>query len=406
MPIDQATIQSVSNVHGSVSRVGSIDILRGLVMIIMALDHTRDFFSGALFDPTDLSHASPLLFFTRWITHFCAPVFVLLAGTGAFLFLSKGRDSRDLSHFLLTRGLWLIFLEIAVVTPLGWSFSWSYGFTRLQVIWAIGASMVVLSALVVTLSPRIIGVLGIVLIAGHNIFDGPHIAWLGSFSGIWRVLDTIIFQPAPHKIVASLYPLLPWFGVMALGYGAGGLMLIEPKRRDRILLLIGLTMTALFLVLRASNFYGDPKSWSPQSDWLRSVMSFVNCLKYPPSLLYVLMTVGPATCILSAASRLPEIMTKPLAVFGRVPLFYYLLHLPLLHGVAVVFSMLRYGQAGWLFHDSMGPKSPLHPAPIGHGYDLWVVYAVWAATVTLLYPACVWYAGVKRNSSHPILSYL
>ena len=222
----------------ALERLSSIDILRGLVMVIMALDHTRDFFSSALFDPTDLTRTNPILFFTRWITHFCAPVFVLLAGTGAYLSLASGKtDHCELPGFLLKRGLWLIFLEIAVISPLGWSFSLGFGFTRLQVIWVIGASMVVLAGLVFSYPPRIIAGIGLVLIAGHNLFDGPHAAWLGEAGDLWKVLHSFsIFQPFPHKIVGSLYPLIPWVGVMALGYGAGNLARIEPRRRMRLFL--------------------------------------------------------------------------------------------------------------------------------------------------------------------------
>ncbi len=389
-------------------RLSSIDILRGLVMVIMALDHTRDFFSSALFDPTDLTRTNPMLFFTRWISHFCAPVFVLLAGTGAYLSLASGKtDHCELPGFLLKRGLWLIFLEIAVISPFGWSFSLGFGFTRLQVIWVIGASMIVLAGLVFSYPPRIIAGIGLVLIAGHNLFDGAHGAWLGEGTDLWKVLHSIsIFQPFPHKIVGSLYPLIPWVGVMALGYGAGGLARIEPRRRMRLFLGIGISMLALFVALRASNWYGDPKPWASQTDWPRTLMSFVNLTKYPPSLLYLLMTLGAALCFLAVADRLPKTIAGPLTTFGRVPLFYYLLHLPLLHGLAVVFSLVRYGRADWLYQDSFALRGSAHPFPAGYGYDLWVVYLVWIAAVLMLYPLCRWFAQVKRRNRHPALSYL
>ena len=389
-------------------RLTSIDALRGLVMVIMALDHTRDLFSNATFDPTDLTQTTPLLFFTRWITHFCAPVFVLLAGTSAFLSLSAGKSRGELARFLLTRGLWLMLLEVAVVTPLGWSFNFDYGFTRLQVIWVIGAAMVVLAALVPLAPRRAIGVLGLVIVLGHNVFDGPHVAWLGGFAGAWKLLHNLTpLQPFPHKTVLSIYPIAPWFGVMALGYGCvGELMLVDPRRRDRLLLIIGLSMIAAFVVLRASNLYGDPKPWAIQKDAVRTVLSFVNGAKYPPSLLYLLMTLGPAAIALAFADRLPRLITGVLTTYGRTPLFYYLLHLPILHGLAVLFSYVRYGQAPWLFHDMMAQKGAAHPIPPGYGYDLWVVYLVWIAVVAALYPACRWYARVKRRNKHPLLSYL
>jgi uncharacterized membrane protein len=376
-------------------------------MIVMALDHTRDFFSNALFDPTDLTRTTPLLFFTRWITHFCAPVFVLLAGIGAFLSLTKRHDRCELSVFLLTRGLWLMFLEVAVVSPLGWSFSWHFGFTRLQVIWVIGAAMVILAGLVYCFPPRWIAAFGLILIFGHNIFDGPHAAWLGGFGAAWKILHNLsFFQPFPRTVIASLYPLVPWVGVMSLGYGAGEIALAEPRKRQRLLFSIGISSIALFTVLRATNVYGDPRPWSPQRDALYTLLSFLNCTKYPPSLLYLLMTLGPALCILAFADRLPPLITKPLIVFGRVPLFYYLLHLPLLHGLAVLFSLVRYGSAAWLFQDSFALRGSPHPLPAGYGYQLWVVYLVWAASVLALYPLCKWFARVKRRHQYMLLSYL
>ncbi len=390
------------------SRLSAIDVLRGLVMVIMALDHARDFFSSALFDATDLTRTTPLLFFTRWITHFCAPVFVLLAGTGAFLSVANGGKSHgELAVFLMKRGLWLMLLEVAVISPLGWSFSLGFGLTRLQVIWVIGLSMVILAGLVNVFPPRVIAIFGLVLIAFHNLFDGAHVKWLGQWAGVWKALHNIdFFQPFPHKVVASLYPVIPWVGVMALGYGMGYLAQLEPQKRKRTLLAIGISALALFGVLRASNVYGDPKPWSVQSDAVRTVLSFVNCTKYPPSLLYLLMTLGAALCFLAYADYLPKAVTKPLAVFGRVPLFYYLLHLPLLHGLAVAFSFVRYGKADWLYQDSFALQGSKHPLPAGYGYELWVVYLVWAAAVVLLYPACRWFADVKRRKRNPALSYL
>ena len=389
-------------------RLTSIDVLRGFVMVIMALDHTRDLFSNAAFDPTDLIQTTPLLFLTRWITHFCAPVFVLLAGTSAFLSLSGGKSPAQLSRFLLTRGLWLMLLEVAVVTPLGWSFNFDYGFTRLQVIWVIGAAMVILAALVPLVPRRAIGALGLVIVLGHNVFDGPHAAWLGGFAGTWTLLHNLTpLHPFPHKTVLSIYPIVPWFGVLALGYGCVGEMIqTDPPRRQRRLLIVGLAMVALFIVVRASNLYGDPKPWAVQPNAIRTLLSFINCTKYPPSLLYLLMTLGPAAIVLAFADRLPRLISGVLATYGRVPLFYYLLHLPILHGLAVLFSYVRYGQAPWLFHDMMAQKGAAHPIPPGYGYDLWVVYLVWITVVAALYPACRWYAGVKRRNKNPLLSYL
>ena len=401
------TTLSTSDAAPSSNRLQSVDMLRGLVMVIMALDHARDFLSNATFDPTDLAHTNPALFFTRWVTHFCAPVFVLLAGTGAYLSTSNGRSKADLSRFLATRGIWLVFLEICVITPLGWSFNWDFGFVRMQVFWAIGASMVVLAALVPVLPRRTIGALGLLIVVGHNLLDGAHAGWLGPLAPTWRFLHTISPVPiAPHKMLIFLYPLAPWFGVMALGYGFGDLVRLDTARRRSALLILGGSLIALFLVLRLANLYGDPKPWVTQPTAIMTALSWLNCTKYPPSLLYVLMTLGPAMVVLALIDLAPPLLTKPLGTFGRVPLFYYLLHLPLIHGIAVLLSLSRYGHAEWLMHDMMAQKGAAFPLPHGYGYELWVVYAVWIGVVVGLYPACRWFAEVKKRSRHPLLSYL
>ena len=395
-----------------VSRLSSIDILRGLVMVIMALDHTRDFLSNsaAAFDPTDLVHTTPALFFTRWITHFCAPVFVFLAGTGSYLALVSGSHDRcELGRYLASRGLWLVFLEVFVVSPLGWSFSLSFGFTRLQVIWVIGISMMILGGLIMMWPSRLIGAVGLLMILTHDIFDGAHAAWLGSAQDAWRVLHGFaFFQPFPHKFVASLYPLIPWAGVMMAGYAAGELMTLEASRRRRILLMLGGLATLLFVALRAVNVYGDPSPWSVQVTPMFTVLSFLRCGKYPPSLLYLLMTLGPALIVLGLydGSRANGWLTSRLREFGRVPLFYYLLHLPLLHGIAILFALWSHGDATWLHQDFMAAKGSAHPIPPGYGYGLPVVYAVWLATVVLLYPACRWFGEVKKRRREVIFSYL
>ncbi len=376
-------------------------------MVIMALDHTRDFFSNsaAVFDPTDLARTTPALFFTRWITHFCAPVFVFLAGSGAYLSLARGHDRCGLARFLATRGLWLIFLEVFVISPLGWSFSLDFGFTRLQVIWAIGVSMIVLAGAVLMWPARLIGSVGLTMILTHDVFDGARSAWLGGANALHAIT---FFEPLPHKVIASLYPLVPWVGVMMAGYAAGEILTLEAPRRRRILLALGGGAVFLFVPLRALNLYGDPSPWSLQAAPAYTVMSFVRCSKYPPSLLYLLMTLGPALIALSLldASRAQGWLTSRLRELGRVPLFYYLLHLPLLHGAAVLFAIWNYGSAVWLYQDLMTQRGSVHPVPAGYGYGLPVVYAVWLSTVVLLYPACRWFAQVKKRRHNVIFSYL
>ena len=392
---------------GVQARIASVDFLRGLVMVIMALDHVRDVFSNATFDPTDLAHTTPALFLTRWITHFCAPVFVLLAGTGAYLATRNGRTTKQLSGFLATRGLWLIFLEIAVVSPLGWSFNFGFGFTRLQVIWVIGAAMVILAGLVRVAPRRVIGGIGVAIILGHNLFDGPHAAWFGGLAPAWRMLhDLTPISIGDHRTILSIYPIVPWFGIMAAGYGFGDFIAGAAYRSRRLLIGGGLALIAAFVMLRFSNLYGDPHPWAVQSMSLMTVLSFLNVNKYPPSLLYTLMTLGPALVLLGVVARAPAKLTAPLATLGRVPLFYYLLHLPLIHLLAVLFSLARFGGALWLMQDMMVAKHSAHPLPADYGYGLEVVYAVWTGVVVALYPLCRWYAGVKARGTHPLLSYL
>jgi uncharacterized membrane protein len=379
-----------------ISRLSSIDIVRGIVMVIMALDHVRDYLSSAAFDPTDLSKTNPALFFTRWITHFCAPVFVLLAGSGAAL---SNKPRRQLSWFLLTRGLWLVFLEIAVITPMGWSFNFSWGLIRLQVIWVIGWSMLILSGFV-WLPVRASAVLGLAMICGHDWMTQARAAqYLGPFAGTWKLLHDLTFNPIGNgRVAASLYPLVPWAGVLLSGYALGQIWKWPAWNRRRFLFASGAAALALFVILRASGVYGDPAPWNG------SFLSFLNVSKYPPSLDYLLLTLGPALIALAAIEA--GSWSKPFEVFGRVPMFYYLLHLPLIHGLAVVISYVRYGSAAWLFRDPFGLRRPPNAAPADYGFGLPGVYLIWIAVVIALYPACRWYAEYKRTHTAAWLSYL
>jgi uncharacterized membrane protein len=394
---------------GDEARLQSVDTVRGIVMVIMALDHTRHFFSNSeyLFDPTDLLRTTPLLFFTRWITHFCAPVFVFLAGTGAYLSLSRGKSLPSLSSFLASRGLWLVFLEIFVISPVGWSFNFSFTITQLQVIWVIGISMIVLSALILVLPSRIIGTLGAAMIFLHNLFDSAHSAWLGGAADIWRVAhQTTLFEPWPHHFIRSFYPLVPWIGVMMAGYATGELMTLSVVWRRRAILVLGAFFITLFIVLRTWNVYGDPSPWSPQKNLLFSLMSFLRCNKYPPSLLYLLMTLGPALVFIALLDGKTNWFLEHFRIFGRVPLFYYLLHLPLLHGIAILFSYARFGNTSGVCQGVVTLQGAPQPPSSGCGYNLAVVYAVWIAAVLLLYPVCRWFAALKRRRREAIFSYL
>jgi uncharacterized membrane protein len=363
-------------------RLSAIDRLRGIVMVLMALDHARDFFGDGRRSPTDLANTTVPLFFTRWITHFCAPVFVLLAGTSAYLMLARGDEKRDVAKFLATRGLWLIFLEVTIIR-VAWFFDLTWRFTALQVIWAIGWSMIGLAVLVF-LPPRVVGAIGVATIALHNLLDhtplGPH--WLASV-----LHKSALMQPSPGYRVFVVYPLIPWVAVIAAGFALGEIVHDRKK-----VLRLGALLTVAFLVVRGINRYGDPHPWSGA---LHPVLSFLNCEKYPPSLAYLLMTLGPA---LIALALLDAVQWKPFEVIGRVPLFYYIAHLYLLHTMAFVGAWLIRGQSilGQPFFAGGGVRAGL-PG----------VYLGWLLALAILYPLCVWYAALKaRRRDVWLLRYL
>jgi uncharacterized membrane protein len=395
---------------GARARLYSVDMLRGIVMVVMALDHVRDFFHvyAKSFDPLDPSKTWTALFFTRWVTHFCAPTFVFLAGTGAFLSTRRGKTKPELARFLLTRGLWLILLELTLVR-FGWFFNFDYHFLFVQVIWAIGWSMIVLAGLIF-LPVRVIAAVGLALIFLHNAFDGISAKGFGSLGWLWVVLHQGgVLVPRPGMLFLVAYPLVPWVGVMAVGYAFGELLLLEREWRRRTLFRIGATCIGLFVVLRALNVYGDPTPWAAQKNAWFTFLSFLNTQKYPPSLLFLLMTLGPSILALALFDRAeglePGVLARPFIVFGRVPMFYYLLHVPLMHLVAIAFSLAKYGRAEWLFLNWPPPGSPPLEPP-GYGYDLWVVYLIWLGVVVALYPLCRWFAGVKSRRRDAWLSYL
>jgi uncharacterized membrane protein len=379
-------------------RIESVDVARGIIMILMALDHTRDFF-GVRTDPTNVATTTVALFFTRWITHFCAPTFFLLTGVGSALSLAKG-TKQELSRFLLTRGIWLIVLEVVVLRCLGFQFNFDYHVTALTVLWALGWSMIVLSALVY-LPTKLVAVIGVALIVGHNAFDG-----IRSTNPIWVMLHQPGFLlRTPEHVVFVAYPLIPWIGVTAAGFALGHIYSWEAARRRDFLLRLGLALPLAFLVLRTLNVYGDPARWSAQSTMSRTVISFLNTTKYPPSLLFLLMTLGVTLLGLRAFDGGVPGSLRPALRFGKVPLFFFLLHLPLIHLVAVVVSLQRYGSAHWFFESPSLDRYPF-TLPTDWGYSLPVVYAVWILVLVLLYPLCAWFAGVKARKRAGWLRYL
>jgi len=371
-------------------RIDSIDILRGIVMCLMAIDHTRDFFYAGRFDPTDLTRASTVLFLTRFITHYCAASFVFLAGTGAFLSLNRGKTKTQASQFLLSRGLWLVILELTIVRA-GWG--WSLG-VFLQVIWVIGISMMILGLLVYLPLP-VVGAVGLILIFGHDAFDNVSMATMPAGERtLWTILHV---QSMVHLLgtdVFIMYPLIPWVGVMAAGYAFGKLFTINVNKRKRILIILGTCSILLFVLIRYFNIYGDRAMWTWQGNIHRTILSFINVSKYPPSLDYLLITLGPGMLFLAFIEGKSNKLTDILIVFGRVPLFYYILHLYLIHFTAIV-----------LGHIIKLPNSVL-PGPTPGGLSLPWVYVVWFCIVTVLYFPCRWFMNYKRTHKQWWLSYL
>lgn len=387
------------------TRVLSIDALRGLVMIVMALDHVRDFFHRAAMSssPTDLAVTTPVLFFTRWITHLCAPVFMLTAGIGAYLYWVTGRRTQaQLSWFLASRGLWLIALELTVM-QLAYNFDFSSRYPIfLLVLWVLGACMIVLAALV-WLPVPVLALLSIAAIALHHLLDG-----LRSTSPLWILLHQVGAFPFAGRVFIAAYPLVPWFAVMAAGFCLGAVFTADSGTRRRLLLRLGTLMTIAFLVIRAINVYGDPSPWSWQSSATVTILSFLNTTKYPPSLAFLLMTLGPALMLLAWWERGSFSRGHPLIVFGRVPLFYFVAHFYLAHALAVMLAAAVYGSAAWRFMFQPVPSmgGPAASFPPGFGYDLWVTYVAWIVVVVALYPACRWFAEVKQRHRSGWLSYL
>ena len=397
------------------TRVDSVDLLRGVIMVIMMLDHTRDFvhFQTTLFDPTDVSKTYPLLFFTRWITHFCAPVFVFLAGTGAYFQELRGKTKGELSRFLITRGIWFIVLELTVVrTIVFFNFDYPVVMGFLQVIWVIGWSMIVLAGLI-HLPMRAILTLSLALIFLHNMLDGIRVTnWQGPGSpvpgfgaSLWHVLHApgLIFPFGfPGPVVLVLYPLIPWIGVMGAGYAFCSLYKLDQGERRRILFRLGTAITVGFIVLRAINIYGDPARWSLQSTPIKTALSFLAVSKYPPSLLFLMMTLGPAMLFLAWwEGRQPGQLARIFIVYGRVPLFFYILQWLTTHTLALIAGRIAGKPTDYLFANLVfGP-----PWAPGSGFGLAMVYALWILGVALLYPLCRWYAGVKARRHDWWLSY-
>jgi len=382
-------------------RFDSIDQLRGLVIVLMALDHVRDFWTPFAFQPENLELTYPELFFTRWITHFCAPVFIFLTGMSAFLFENKGNSKTTVRNFLLSRGIWLVFIEFTVVN-FSWKFSlepWIFG----QVIWAIGVSMITLAGLIY-LPRKLVLVLGIVMIAGHNLLDPIGAESFGSYAWVWNMLHVPGFVPMFDGALGIFfaYPLIPWVGVMAVGYASAEWFFQDPAEFSSKVIKTGLILTAAFIVLRYSNLYGDPDIWSQQARGaIYTFLSFLNLQKYPPSLLYLLMTIGPALVLLGYLQNMNSKLAAPLTLFGRVPFFFYVIHVAFLHALAMLYFGLTIGS----YHPNW-QMSRADTFPPGYEPSLLRGYIAWLFVCIVMYYACRWFAGVKQRHNHWALKYL
>jgi uncharacterized membrane protein len=396
--VQPALLPTAQAVPGRRARIESVDVVRGVIMILMAIDHTRDFFGNSGFNPTDPATTTIPLFFTRWITHFCAPTFFFLTGTGAFL-ARKRKTTSELSQFLFTRGLWLIFLELVVCRGFGWQFNFDYHVVLIFVLWALGCSMITLSALVY-LPVWAVTAFGVVLIVFHNLFDS-----VTSTSALWSILHVPnVLVSTPRFTLFVVYPLIPWVGVTAAGYGFGYIYGWPAEQRRKFLLRLGLAAIAGFVLLRFINAYGDPAPWTVQRSPAFTVLSFLNTTKYPPSLLFLLMTLGPIMLFLRAVDCGTPHWLRPALIFGKVPMFYFLLHVPLIHLLAVAVCFARYGHVYWMFQSPNLNSFPFTPPP-GWGYSLPIIYLIWLVVVLTLYPMCKWFAGVRQRRSDWWLSY-
>ena len=365
------------------TRIESIDLLKGVVMVIMALDHVRDYFhySAFMFSPADPTQSTLPIFFTRWITHFCAPAFSFLAGLSAFM-VGKRKSKSELSVFLIKRGIWLIFIELTIVC-FGWYFDLQFRTLGLLVIWSLGISMIILAALIY-LPRNYILLISLLLICFHNLLDNVH------FPGnvLWSVVhEQMIYKFSGNKILLIGYPIVPWFAVMALGYYFGSLYdkSFDNSKRKKLLNSIGIIAVATFVVLRLANLYGDPKQFKEFGSFSQNLISFLNPNKYPPSLLYLLMTLGAAFLFLANTEKLKGRIVNFFCTFGRVPFFYYILHIYIIHIIAMIMAQI----SGWGWKKMiLSTFIAFEPNMKGYGYSLWIVYVIWISVILLLYPLC------------------
>jgi len=379
-------------------RIKSIDFLRGLVMLLMPLDHVRDFLSNSLFSPTNLQHTTVALFFTRAIVNFCAPVFIFLAGLSMFILKSRGRSTKEISFFLFTRGLLLIFFELTIIRTV-WTFNFDLSFELLQIFWAIGCCMIALSA-IIFLPYYLIAILSGLILLSSDFFSMLNATSFGSFSWLYKIL----FGPGEtqihlfQKITLQIEdPIFAWIGVISLGFVMGKIFILEPIKRRKMLLLFAFIFTTIFITIRFFNFYGNPAPWMEQKNLIFTIMSFLKVEKYPPSFDYIMLFLALALWVLWLMDKKDNKVTNFFITYGKVPLSYYVLHVFLIHLIAVILSYITYGKASWLFenHNLIGGITDAFPK--GYGYNLATLYFIWIIVILMLYPFCRWYGSIKQK---------
>ncbi|UAY53543.1 DUF1624 domain-containing protein [Ferruginibacter albus] len=397
----------MSQITAVKTRVQSIDILRGIIMVIMALDHVRDYFhkTGMTNDPLNLSTTTPALFFTRWITHFCAPIFVFLSGTSIYL-VSTRKTKKEVSSFLIKRGLWLVLIEVTLIT-LGWTFNPFYNAFVLQVIWVIGISMAIMG-LLIWLPYNFLLILGLAFVFGHDLIDYAEAAHAGAYSFWWDLLHHGSFAAAHSldktHVIVTAYALIPWLGAMILGYCFGKLYSpgVNGSIRQKLLFRLGFCAILLFVIVRWINIYGDPRPWTTQQSFFYTFLDFIKVNKYPPSLMYLCMTIGTGMLMLALLENVKNKTTGFFNVFGRVPFFYYILHLYLIHLICVILFFT----SGYTTQQISAPGQFFNFRPNNFGYSLPVVYLIWLIVIFLLYFPCRKYNQYKSTHKHWWLSYL
>jgi uncharacterized membrane protein len=390
------------------SRVESIDLFRGLVMIIMALDHIRAYlhFDSLMFSPTDLQRTTPALFTTRLITHLCAPAFIFLAGTSAY-FISQRKTLKETSFFLITRGLWLVILQVTLIR-FTWNFDPKFHFNSSNIISTIGFCMIAL-AFLIHLRLRAIVVVGLTIVVLHNTLDNITFE-TGTIADIlWSFLHVRKLYPLSHHYSFLFqYPIIPWVGVMALGFCLGSVYSENhpSKKRKKILLQMGIIGVSAFFVLRLINLYGDPLPWEHYAEISTTIMSFFNVEKYPPSLLYLCLTLGISLIVLGAIEGKNLEPFKRITLFGKVALFYYVVHIAVIHLLALIaVASLGFPWQTMIFIGSSSQASPLLKGKFG--FSLTEIYMLWAAIIIFLYPCCLlWFEFKTQNKLKWWVSYV